>query len=179
MKKLMQGNFLIALIGWGAVLLSAEALIYYTRWFIPLLTGHHSFVAPPVNIPELWFIGKIASNAIFLWVGVLLLRLYTKYRRSGYFEKGSADILNKVIVACLALAFIGFVQTICENADALHINQWTSLWAVANSLWRFFTHLIVLREPQTMYLLLAAIVWGIKQFVSQALNVKRENELII
>ena len=179
MKKIGHANSLIALIGWGTVVFSSEALIYYTRWFIPLLSGHHSFVAPPVRFPALWFMGKIASNAIFLSVAILLLRLYSNYRKSGYFEKDSLRLLDKVIIACLLLAFVGLTQTAFENAAELHLNQWTSLWAILNCIYRFFTRLFVLREPQTMYLLLAAILWGVRQFVTQALNVKKENELFI
>jgi hypothetical protein len=36
-----------------------------------------------------------------------------------------------------------------------------------------------LLEPQTMYLLLAAILCGLRQFVVQALTVKKENDLFI
>lgn len=179
MKKPTRGSFLIALVAWGTILFSAQAVIYYVRWFVPLLAGHRSFVAPPVKIPQLWFIGKIASNAIFLWVGILLLMLYRKYRRSGYFEKDSLRVLDRVILACVSLAFLGFVQTICENSNELQIEQWTSLWSISNLLFRFFTRLLVLKEPQTMYLLLAAILWGVRQFVVQALSVKKENELFI
>ena len=177
MKK--HANSLIAIIGWGTLIFSTEALIYYTRWFIPLLSGHHSYIAPPVNFPQLWFIGKIASNAIFLWVAILLLRLYRNYRKRGYFEKDSLRVLDKVILACLLLAFIGLIATGFEYAPELHTERWTSLWAIANSIYRFFTRLFVLKEPQTMYLLLAAILWGVRQFVVQALNVKKENELFI
>lgn len=179
MKILRRGEFLIALIGWAAVLLSAQAIIYYVRWFIPLLTEHHSFIAPSVKNPQFWFITKIASNLIFLWVSVLLLKLYKKYRRSGYFEQDSIRLLNSVIIACLSLAFLGFVNTICENADELHIEQWNSLWSISNLLFRFFTRLLVLKEPQTMYLLLGAILWGVRQFVMQALQIKKENESFI
>jgi hypothetical protein len=179
MKKIASGNFLIALIGWGTVLFASEAIIYYTRWLVPLLSGHPSHVAPPLKFPQLWFIGKIASNAVFLWVAILLLRLYKNYRKLGYFEKDSIRLLDKVILACLFLAAIGMVQTGCEYAAELRTDQWTSLWAIANRVYRSFNRLFVLKEPQTMYLLLAAILWGIRQFVIQALNVKKENELFI
>ena len=120
MKKLIQGNFLIALTGWATVFFSVEAIVYFTRWFIPLLTGHHSFVAPPVRIPQLWFMVKIANNGIFLWVGILLLTLYKKYRKAGYFDKPSLRILDKVILACVALAVLGFIQTIdATNAQRI------------------------------------------------------------
>ena len=179
MKRLTRGNFLIALLGWGTILFSAQAFIYYARWFAPLLTGHHSFVAPDVKIPQLWFIAKIAGNSIFLWVGILLLLLNKRYNRRGYFDRDSLHILDKVIVACLSLALLGFAVTISENAGELHTDQWSSLWSSTNLLWRFVTRQLVQKEPQTMYLLLAAIIWGIRQFVVQALDVKKENELFI
>ena len=179
MKKLIQGNFLIALIGWATLCFSVEAIIYYTRWFVPLLAGHPSFVAPPVKFPELWFIAKIASNGIFLWVGILLLGLFKKYKRNGYFDKDSLRVLDKVILSCIALAFLGFLRTLVENFGELHTEDWTSAWGVANRLWRFFTRMLIFKEPQTMYLLLAAILCGIRQFVVQALSVKKENDLFI
>jgi len=179
MKGLKNGDLLIALVAWGTILLSTQALVYYIRWLVPLLMGRHSFVAPDTKTPQIWFFVKIATNAIFLWIGVLLQRLYRKYRKTGYFEKDSLRLLNHVIIACLSLAFLGFVKTICENADELHTGQWTSLWGISNRLLRFFTRQIVFREPVTIYLLLAAILWGIRQFIIQALNVKKENELFI
>lgn len=179
MKKLIQGNFVIALVGWGTVFFSVEAIVYFTRWFIPLLTGRHSFVAPPVRVPQLWFMVKIASNGIFLWVGILLLRLFKKYQRNGYFDRDSLRVLDKVIIACVSLAFLGFIQTIVENADELHVEQWSSFWGIANRIYRFFTRMLVFKEPQTMYWLLAAILCGLRQFVVQALTVKKENDLFI
>lgn len=179
MKKLTQGNLLIALIAWGTILFSVQSIIYYTRWLIPLLADHPSYIAPPVKFPQLWFVAKIASNGIFLWVGFLLLRLYRKYQRCGYFDKDSLKVLDRVIIACLSLAFLGFVQTIFENAPELHTEQWSSLWSISNLVFRFFTRQLVQKEPQTMYLLLAAILWGVRQFVVQALHIKKENELFI
>jgi len=179
MNKYRQNNLLIALIGWGAILFSAEALIYYTRWFIPLLTSGHSFVAPPVNIPELWFMLMIGSNLIFLAVGMLLLRLHRKYLKSGYFEKDSLHILDWVTILSLCLAFLGVIQTIFENFNELHTEGWVSVWSTSNGLFRFFTRLLILKAPQTMYFLFAAIMWAVRQFVVQALNVKKENEAFI
>lgn len=35
------------------------------------------------------------------------------------------------------------------------------------------------REPQTMYFLLAIILWAVRQFVSKALVIKTENEAFV
>ena len=107
------------------------------------------------------------------------MTLFKRYRKDGYFDKASLRVLDKVILACVALAVLGFVQTIVENVDEFHTEQWTSVWGVANRIYRFFTRMLILKEPQTMYLLLAAILCGIRQFVLQALNVKKENDLFI
>jgi hypothetical protein len=179
MQRSKTGDLLVALVAWGTILFSLQALIYYIRWLIPLFMGRPSLVAPTIGSPQLWFFAKIGTNAIFLWIGVLLQRLHKKCRKTGYFEKDSLRLLKHVVIGCLSLAVLGVVQTICENADELYTDQWTSLWGVSNRLLRFFTHQIVFRERVIIYLLLAAILWGIRQFINQALNVKKENELFI
>ncbi|MBC9931049.1 DUF2975 domain-containing protein [Chitinophaga qingshengii] len=127
----------------------------------------------------MWFIGKIISNAVFLSVGILLLKLFTNYRKSGFLGKESLRIFDWVIISCLILAFLGFTQTVCDNFYEVHLEQWTSLWSISNLLLRSFTRLLVFREPQTMYLLVAAILWAVRQFVVKAVTLKKENELFI
>ncbi|MBV8255275.1 MAG: hypothetical protein JO154_21930 [Chitinophaga sp.] len=178
MNKL-QGRHLIGLVAWATVVSSAVALIYFTRWLIPLLSGQHSYVAPSTGIPVLWFVVKIASYSIFMTVGILLLRLYRKHKRAGYFAEDSIRVFDKVIISCLILALLGFIQTFFNNIDALHTDEWTSVWAITNRLLQFSMHFFVLNEPQTMYLLLAAILWIVRQFVVRAIVVKNENESFI
>jgi hypothetical protein len=169
----------INLVLWTTTFFSAEALVYYVRWFIPFLADRHSYLVPPDKVPFLWFLVKIGSNIIFLSVSILLLKLFKRYRKTGFLDKDSLRIFDWVTLSCLSLAFLGFVQTICDNFYEVHTEQWTSVWGVSNLLLRSFTRLLVFREPQTMYVLLAAIVWVIRQFVGKALLVKKENELFV
>ena len=179
MTKTRTSSLLIGLVVCGTILFSAEALVYYIRWFIPFLTSQHSYIVPPDKMPLIWFIGKIVSNIIFLSVGILLLKIFKKNRKAGFLGKDSLRIFDWVIISCLSLALLGIVQTICDNFYEMHVAQWTSLWSISNLLFRSFTRLLIFKEPQTMYLLLAAILWVVRQFVDKALTLKKENELFI
>ena len=179
MSKTKPSGVLINLVLSAIIFFSAEALIYYIRWFIPFLITRHSYIAPPDKMPLMWFIGKIVSNAIFLSVSLLLFQFFRKYRKSGFLGKDSLHIFDWVIISCLSLALLGFAQTVCDNFFEIHTEQWTSLWSISNLLLRSFTMLLVFREPQTMYLLIAAILWAVRQFVVKAIIVKKENELFI
>jgi hypothetical protein len=112
-------------------------------------------------------------------VGGLLIRLINKYNRTGFFDEESLKVLNGVILSCIGLALLGAIQTVVNNFYEVHFDQWTSLESFANRLFRAFTRLLILREPQTMYFLLAIILWAVKQFVSRALVIKSENEAIV
>lgn len=179
MIKTKSSGILINLVVYGIIFFSAEALIYYIRWFIPFLTSRHSYIVPPDKMPLIWFIGKIVSNAVFLSVSILLLRLFRKYRKSGFLAQDSLRIFDWVIISCLILAFLGLVQTVCDNFYEMHVEQWTSPWSISNLLLRSFTRLLVFKDPQTMYLLIAAILWAVRQFVGKAITLKKENELFI
>jgi hypothetical protein len=169
----------IKLVLWAAIFFSAEALVYYIRWFIPFLSNKTVNVVPSGNMPILWFIIKIVENIIFLVVGGLLIRLMNKYNRTGFFDEESLKVLNGVIFSCIGLALLGAVQTVVNNFYEVHFDQWTSLKSFANLAFRSFTRLLILREPETMYFLLAIILWAIRQFVSKALVIKSENEAIV
>lgn len=179
MRKLNRGSILIGLIAVATILLSLQAIIYYVRWFVPFLNSHHSYIVPPGKTAIIWFVIKIITNTIFLIVGILLLKLYRQFRTSGYFGKESLRVLDFFVLSCLGLAILGLFQTICDNISDLHFNEWSSAWATANRIYRFITHQFVLRDPQTMYILLAAILWSVRQFVEKALTVKKENESFI
>jgi len=179
MHKFNRASFVIGLIALATVLLSFQAIIYYIRWFVPFLTSHHSYIVPPGKTAAVWFIVKIISNSIFLAVGILLLRLFWRFRISGYFGEDSLRVLDFFILSCLGLATLGIFQTICDNIRELHFNEWSSAWDITNRTYRFITHQFVLRDPQTMYILLAAILWAVRQFVEKALTVKKENESFI
>jgi hypothetical protein len=169
----------VKVILWGTIFFSAEGLVYNVRWFIPFLNNHTTNVVPIGKMPLLWFLVQILENIIFLVVGGLLIRLVNKFRRTGFFDEESLKVLNGVILSCIALALLGAIQTIANNFYEVHFDQWTSLESIANRALRSFTRLLVLREPQTMYFLLAIILWAIRQFVSRALVIKSENEAIV
>ena len=164
---------------YAIIVFSSQALIYHIRWFVPFLADGHSYLVPPGKTAIIWFVAKIFSNAIFLTVSLLLLRFYRKFSKTGFLEKDSLRMFDIVISACLLLAVLGITQTICDNIHELHMQEWTSLWGIANLLFRSFTLLLVLREPQTLYFLVAALLWLVRQFVPKALTLKKENELFI
>ncbi|HEX9513176.1 MAG TPA: hypothetical protein VF939_21950 [Puia sp.] len=180
MSKIKSSNLiLIKVVLWGVLFFSTEALVYYVRWFVPFLRDKMAYVVPVGKIPFLWFVVQICDNIIFVLVGLLLLKLFRKYQKTGFFDKGSLKVFDGVILSCIALALLGAVQTIANNFYEVHFNQWISFESIANLLLRSFTRLIILREPQTMYFLLAIILWAVKQFVTKALLIKNENEAFV
>lgn len=176
---------LIKMALWGAIFFSSEALVYYIRWFIPFLSNKTVNVAVPIRcvpsgkMPLLWFVTQICDNIIFLIVGVLLIRLFNKYKKTGFFDNESLKVFNGVIFSCIGLALLGAIQTIVNNFYEVHFDQWTSVGSIANRLFQSFTRLLILREPQTMYFLLVIILWAVKQFVTKALIIKNENEAFV
>lgn len=171
---------LIKTVLWVTVYFSSLALIYHTRWFIPfLLNPENHSVVPMGEVPSVWFIVQICSNLIFLYVSWLLLRLFRKYEQTGYFDTDSLTVLKGIIWSCLGLAILGAIKITINNFSEVHIAQWTSAVSILNLFSRTFTRLLILNSPQTIYLLLAAALWAIKQFVASALEVKLENEKFI
>ena len=179
MNKKFSSISLVRLVLWAAIFFSGEALVYYVRWFIPYLSNKTANVVPLENMPILWFMIKIFENIIFLVVGGLLIRLINKYSRTGFFDEESLKVLNGVIFSCIGLALLGAVRTVVNNFYEVHFHQWTSLESFANLVLRSFTRLLIFREPETMYFLLAIILWAVRQFVSKALVIKSENEAIV
>ncbi len=170
----------IKLVLWVTIYFSGLALVYHTRWFIPfLLNPDNHYTVPIGEIPSVWFIAQICSNLVFLYVSWLLIRLFRKYQRTGYFDSDSLTVLNGIIWSCLGLAFLGGVKIIINNFGEIHIGEWTSMVSIVNLLFRSFTRLLIFNSPQTIYLLLAAILWAVKQFLTSALEVKKENESFI
>ena len=171
---------LIKVVLWVTVYFSSVALLYHTRWFIPFLLNpdnHH--VVPIGEVPTVWFIVQICSNLIFLYVSWLLIRLFRKYEQTGYFDSDSLTVLNGVIWSCLGLAILGTAKITITNFSEVHIEEWTSAVSIVNLFTRSFTRLLIFNSPQTIYLLLASVLWAIKQFVTTALEVKQENETFI
>ena len=171
---------IINMVLWITIYFSTLALVFHIRWFIPfLLNNSNHFVVPPTEVPLVWFGTQISTNLIFLYVAWLLIRLIRKFKRSGFFDRGSLKAFDGVILSCLALALLGAVRIILNNVSELHLNDWTSVVSVANLFARSFTRLLVFSAPQTIYLLLSVILWSVRQFVTTALAVKEENEKFI
>jgi len=171
---------LIRVVLWLTVYFSGLALLYHTRWFIAfLLNNKNHYVVPDNELPFVWFGVQICSNLLFLYVCYLLIRLFKKYHKTGFFDEDSLKVFNGVILSCLGLAILGAAKIIINNFSEVHINEWTSFDGIINLFFRSFTRLLVFNGPQTMYLLLAIILWSVKQFVTSALDVKRENESFV
>ena len=163
----------------GAVFLSSVALVYHTRWFITCLIDHASYTVPKDQIPFIWFFVQITSSIIFIYVGLLLVRLIRNYRKTNFFGIESFNIFNTLIFSCLLLAFMGTGQFIATHFYEVKIEEWTSMEAIFNRLLRFVVKFLFIENPQTMYFLLAMVLWIIKQFVAKALELKKENESFI
>ncbi len=164
---------------WGAIFFSSLALIYHVRWFIPFLMDNTNGVIPNNQLPFIWFVIQICNNIIFLFVSFLLFKLFRKYQQKGYFDNESLKAFDGVIISCVGIALLGSVQIISNNFYEVHFRQWSSIKSVSNLLFRSFTKLLIFQEPQTMYFLLAIILWAVKQFVTKALIIKNENEAFI
>lgn len=158
---------------------SSVALVYHFRWFIPFLQSETSFIVPNGQNPSVWFVVQIFNNVIFLYIGFSLLRLLNKYQQTGFFDHLSLKIIDRIIVSCLVLASVGGIQTVVNNFSEVHFSQWTSFESVSNLLLRSFMSLLIFKEPQTVFLLLAILLWAIKQFVIKALFIKTENEAFV
>jgi len=171
--------FLIKIILWGTMGFSTLALVFHIRWFIPFVINHQEFVVPTGQEPFVWFVVQICNNLIFMFVGYLLIRLFTKYKKTGFFDLESLKVFNGVILSCLALAVLGATQILVNDISEVHIDQWTSVISISNLSFRTFTKLLLIKSPQTIYFLVAIILWVVKQFTVKALQVKNENETFI
>lgn len=178
-KSKISVSVLIKFVLWGAIFFSALALVYHIRWFIPFLQYHVCAVVPNGQMPFIWFIVQICNNIIFLLVGFLLFRLFSRYEQTGFFDNESLKAFDGVIISCIGLALSGAIQIISNNFYEVHFSEWTSVIGVSNLLFRSFTKFFIFQEPQTMYFLLAIILWAVKQFVTKALLVKSENEAFV
>ena len=171
---------LIKVVLWVTVYFSGLALVYHTRWFIPFLLNSNNYgTVPAGEVPLVWFTVQICNNLIFLYVSWLLIRLFRKYEQTGYFDSSSLSVFNGTILSCLALAILGAVKIIINNFTEVHLSEWTSAVSIFNLFFRSFTRLLVFNSPQTIYLLLATILWAVRQFVITALDIRKENESFI
>ena len=180
MNKLLLSKLnIIKIVLWTTIFFSTLALIYHTRWLGVFLVDKTHYVVPHSQSPFLWFIIQICCNLIFIYVGYILIKLCNKYKQTGFFDEGSLDTFNQIIYSCLVLALLGAIQSIGNNLSEVHFTEWNSIDSIANLSFRTFTKLLVIESPQTMYLLLAIILWTVRQFISTALLVKIENESFV
>lgn len=170
---------LIKSVLWATIGFSALALIYHTRWFISFLINGSDYVVPVDQTPAIWFITQIISNVIFLYVGYLLARLFKRYTQTGFFDETSLKVFDGVMLSCIFLAVLCAIQVLFNNFSEVRISDWKSTESSLNLFFRTFTKLFVFESPQTMYFLLAIILWSVKQFVTRALFIKKENESFI
>lgn len=178
-KSIISSPHLSKIFLWGAICFSSLALVYHIRWFIPFLLNHTANVVPNDQMPFLWFVIQISKNIIFIVVGLFLVKLFKRYQQTGFFDTGSLKAFDVVIISCVGLGLLGAIQAVSNNFYEVHFNDWTSLEAIANLMFRSFTRLLILKEPQTFYILVAIILWSVKQFVSEALILKTENEAFV
>ena len=177
-KTNFKNTIFIKSILWGAIFFSTMALIYHIRWLIPFLTNKISYVVPNGQLPLIWFLVQICNNLIFLFVAYLLIKLFNKFQKTGYFDKECIVVLDRIIFSCTGLAILGVIKLGFSNYNDIQVSEIKEV-SELNLFIRFFTNILVLKEPQTMYLLIASILWTVKQFVNNAIFVKRENEKFI
>lgn len=170
---------LIKAVIWATIGFSVLALIYHLRWFADFLVYDSIAVVPVEQLPVIWFVTQIFNNSIFLFVGFMLIRHFNKYKESGFFDETSLKVFDGVILACVSLAVIGAVQVLGNNFGEVHISEWKSAESAINLFVRSFTKIFVFEGPQTIYFLIAIILWSVKQFVKRALFIKKENESFI
>lgn len=164
---------------WGTILLSSLALVYHTRWLVSFLLDSIAHRVPSGQSPTVWFIVQITSNIIFLYVGYLLIRLFNRYQEVGYFDKYSVRVFDSVILSCFGLAFLGILKMAFSNFYHLPLDLYNSIEGVANLIFFFSIDIVTFKEPQTMYFLLALVLWVVKQFVTRAIIMKAENESFV
>ena len=169
----------IKIIIWGAIFFSGLALIYHIRWFIPYLLNDVASVVPFGQTPFIWFIVQIWNNIIFLIIGYLLIKLINKYQQTGYLDTENLRVFDIVIIACGLLAILGALKLAFSHYNDMKLDDVTSISSGINLFIRFITNILTFKEPQTMYFLVATILWAVKQFVIKAILVKSENESFI
>lgn len=161
------------------VFFSLLALVFHVRWFIPCLIHNASYTVPAGQNPVGWFLVQITSNILFLYVSYLLIRLVKNYQRTKFLDIKSFKVLNVIIVSCLLLALMNTGQFIANHLMEMNIESWVSADAVLNGLLRVLVKFLFIENPQTMYFLIAIIVWVLKRFIIKALEIKNENESFI
>ncbi|MCR9253664.1 MAG: hypothetical protein NXI20_24825 [bacterium] len=178
-NKHLTKNNLIRLTLWLIIVLSGSAIIYHTRWLIPYLVNSMDNRVPTGQSPAFWFISQIGANIIFLYIGFLLLRTFSNYQKKGYFDKSSLRIFDQLMYSSLGLALLTIMRVAFSDFYLLSITDYFSIEGIVNFLAVLIIDTITFKEPQTVYILLAIIMWVMKQFMIKALSFKQENEAFI
>lgn len=162
----------------GAVLCSSTALLYHVRWFIPYLSQHVSYVVPNGEEPMIWFSIQIISNLIFIWVGSLLLALFRKYQKTGFFDTTCLATLDRIQISFLLLAVLGIIKLGFSTSNDMQMSELNFVSFLPMSA-RFILHIVAFKEPCTIYILAAITIWAVKQLLVRSLLLKVENEAFI
>ncbi|WP_207424129.1 hypothetical protein [Desertivirga brevis] len=158
---------------------SLLALIFHIRWFVPFIMSGSVGTVPDHQLPVIWFPVQIASNIIFLVVGYNLIGLFIRYQKVRFFDTSALRVFNLIIGACILFAVLQSILSVSSNFKEVHLNHWNTMEGALNLAFRTVTKLLVFQEPQSLLILLAVVIWAVKQFVIEALELKIENDSII
>ena len=163
---------------WVIMFFSGLSLVYLSHWFYKFNIDPVKY--KPMNtggiLPNIWFPTQIMSYMVFLFVGYSLFRLFSKYKSTGYFGYENLKLFDYLIFACLLLAVLGAGQLAITNYYQMY-DHFASPIIYLNAFARFCFKLF--DAPETLFLLLAMVLWAVKQFVGKALEIKSENEKFI
>jgi len=112
-KPLSLTSFKVVL--WGTIFFSCLAMVYHIRWFIPFLKSNTNVVISNEQVSVVWYVIQMSSNIIFILVSLLLLRLFKKYQKTGYFDMESLRVFDIVILSCVILALFGSALSVYNN----------------------------------------------------------------
>ena len=182
---------------YALMLVSTIVLFSHTASFAMYLAGSNTELLAIGASPMAWFIVQIFTKLLFILVGYLTIKLVEQYENIGFFEAQSLVYFNYIALACIGMAvlqassfatdiYLGLqVQVIPESQlfqDPTMLEE--SVLAFRSSIFmmaaiHFVTKLFIGENPQTMYFMMALVVFTIKHFVKKALLIQADNQSII
>ena len=181
------------------MLISTVVLFYHTASFAGYLADSNTELLNVGASATAWFIVQIFTKLLFILVGYLTIKLVEQYENIGFFEAQSLVYFNYIALACICMAvlqassfatdiYLGLqVQVIPENQlfqepEPTMLEE--SVLAFRSSIFmmaaiHFVTKLFIGENPQTMYFMMALVVFTIKHFVKKALLIQADNQSII
>ena len=120
-KQVALQQFFLPSIVWVAIFLSATALIYHVRWFIPFLANKTAYVVPAGQEPFTWFLIQIGNNLVFLFAGYLLVQLFNRFRKTGFFDEKCVGVFKRIIACCLLLALMGVIKLASGSYNSIAV----------------------------------------------------------